>query len=74
MEKNIINFLSKKSYIHKYFFPMDLMFISERIGLAQNDETIEIKSIQVKEINYIGIEKSNSVSHISLCFNPLLII
>ena len=53
---------------------MDLMFISERIGLAQNDETIEIKSIQVKEINYIGIEKSNSVSHISLCFNPLLII
>ena len=73
MEKNIIKYLSKESQIDSDFFPMDLMFISERIGLAQNEETVEIKSIEVKEINFIGIEKSNSVSHISLCFNPLLI-
>lgn len=73
MEKNIIKYLSKESQIDSDFFPMDLMFISERIGLAQNEETEEIKSIEVKEINFIGIEKSNSVSHISLCFNPLLI-
>ena len=73
MEKNIIKYLSKESQIDSDFFPIDLMFISERIGLAQNEETEEIKSIEVKEINFIGIEKSNSVSHISLCFNPLLI-
>lgn len=73
MDKNLINFLSKQSKINELHFPMDLYFLSERIGQFQNEES-ELNMIEVASINYKGKEKSLSVSPISTCFCPSLIL
>ncbi len=73
MNKNVIQVLSDESKIHPSYFPIDLYYLSERIGNVTS-ENVEAPNIKVADIGYSGGEKNISTSPISLCINPALII
>ncbi len=69
MNKRLIQQLSEISRVHESRFPMDLYYLSERIGKVAS-EGEEAPDIHVEDINYTGMEKQISTSPISLCVSP----
>jgi len=70
MDPNKIAYLAEKSKISSSKFPLDIYYISERISGIENSGSESLKPIKVSDINYVGVERSMSTSHISICFNP----
>lgn len=74
MNPNLIKRISSFSKIEEIQFPLDVRYLSERLGAYDPEINEDIQLIKVVDINYIGQEKSTSVSPISLCFDPNQII